>query len=386
MRAGTSVDQLTRSERRALLTLLIEATAAAGHDAARTELAPLVAAAPVRVLTAAARLHRVSGSVRRALEEVPGVPADVLAELTDLERRSAMHHIRSVGALGAIGRAFDDAGLRWALMKGPILAAVLYPGVGDRTYNDLDLLVDRQDYGTAMRILEDLGYEHTIHDWALAERMLAGQVGMRSAATAVDLHWHFHYSAEDRRPFALAPDEMLARIRRVSVSNVEVPTFDAVDTTLTLAFHAARSDGHLLVWFKDVERALAVDRPDLDELVARARRARCAPLVGVVLARTRELLGAPVPDDVIAALLPPPLRVAARASGALVAPIQLHDRPTITRAVTRSLRAGTGATLGAVPMRALRWARNRVTPVQPNDTDDPADKQRYLRAVAAARR
>jgi hypothetical protein len=47
-------------------------------------------------------------------------------------------------------------------MKGPVVAALFYPDVGDRTYGDLDLLVGRRDFSEAMRILEELGYQHTI--------------------------------------------------------------------------------------------------------------------------------------------------------------------------------------------------------------------------------
>ena len=98
---------------------------------------------------------------------------------------------------------------------------------------------------------------------------------MTSPLVPIDLHWHLHYSREDRRPFALDPDAMVERSRRVVVSGASVPTLDPVDTLLTLAFHAARSDGHRLVWLKDVERAVAVEEPDLDELGAAVP---CSPL------------------------------------------------------------------------------------------------------------
>ena len=75
----------------------------------------------------------------------------------------------------------------------------LYPEVGDRAYTDLDLLVGRRDFPGAMHLLEELGYEHTIHNWALAEQMLAGQIGMKTATAQIDLHWHLHYSHQDRR-------------------------------------------------------------------------------------------------------------------------------------------------------------------------------------------
>ncbi len=250
------------------------------------------------------------------------------AELAAQRSYSSLHHLLVVGALNQISQAFDEAGLSWVVMKGPVIAGLLYPGVGDRTYGDLDLLLDRRDYPEAMRLLEDLGYEHSIHNWALAEEMLAGQVGMTSPVVPIDLHWHLHYSREDRRPFALDPDAMVERARRVVVSGASVPTLDPVDTLLTLAFHAARSDGHRLVWLKDVERAVAVEEPDLDELVRRCRAARCGPPVGLILSRARSLLDAEIPAEIIRALTPISLRAADRMASGLRHPVQLHERGT----------------------------------------------------------
>src|SRR5262249_33459359 len=156
---------------------------------------------------------------------------------------------------------------------------------------------------------------------------------------SIDLHWHLHYSTADRRPYALDPDGMLRRRRVVDVPGLQVPSLDPVDTVLTLAFHAARSDGHRLVWLKDIERACAVGQPDLRELVRRCRAGGCAPPVGLMLGRTRETLGADIPADVVRTLTPASLRVADRAVRALQSPIQLHDRPTVTRAFTRSVRS-----------------------------------------------
>ena len=70
-----------------------------------------------------------------------------------------------------------------------------------------------------------------------------------------------------------------------------------------LALHAAREGCHRLVWLKDIELAVAVGQPDLDELVRRAVAARCAPAVGIALARSKWMLGADVPDEIITALV-----------------------------------------------------------------------------------
>ena len=385
MNGGTTgLDTLTRADRAALRAVLIRATAAAGRTDARNELGPLVEAAPMHALPAAANLHRVSGTVLRGLEGVAGVPDSVRADLAARRAQSALHHLRVVGALSQIARAFDEAGLTWVAMKGPVVAALLYPDVGDRTYGDLDLLLDRRDFAKGMQLLEELGYEHCIHNWALAERMLAGQVSLTSPLVSIDLHWHLHYSHEDRRPFAIDPEAMTGRARRVIVSGVNVPTFDPVDTLLMLAFHAARSDGHRLVWHKDVERAIAVDQPDFDELVRRCRVERCAPPVGLILARTRALLDAEVPDEIIRALTPRSLRLADRLASGVGHPVQLHERGTTTRWFTRSVRSSLGATLYAIPERGARALYRFLRPPGVNESDDANEKASYLQAVSAS--
>jgi hypothetical protein len=289
-----------------------------------------------------------------------------------------------VGLLSELAGAFDADGIDWLVMKGPMLAATLYPAIGDRTYGDLDLLVRRRDYARAMTLLEGLGFVHAIHNWALTEEMLNGQVSMSRGRLTIDLHWHLHYSRQDRRPFQLAPEAMIERRRTMLLSGVRAPVFDAEDNLLSLAFHAGRSDGHRLVWFKDIERAIAVDPPDFDTLVQRSRAAGCAPTVGLMLRRSRELLGADVPADVTASLVPVALGLADHLVCKLDHPIRLDDRPSLTRAFTRSLRSSTAATIAEVPARTARRMRLRVRPPRENETDDPAEKARYLTAVANA--
>jgi hypothetical protein len=385
MTPGTGgLESLTRHERYALRDLLIRATASAERSGATDELSRLTAAAPVDALPPAAALHRVSGTVLRGLDGVDGVPCDVRDQLAAVRRQSSLHHLLVVGALGQITRAFDEANLSWVVMKGPVVAARFYPDVGDRTYGDLDLLVDRAGFPAAVRILEELGYGHNIRNWALAETMLAGQVGMKSPMLDLDLHWHLHYSREDRRPFAIDPDAMIHRSRRVVISGVTAPTLDPVDTVLTLGFHAARSGGHRLVWLKDLERAVAIDEPDLDEVVRRCRTYRCGPPVGIMLGRAHALLGTEIPDEIVEALTPPALQAIEHLSYGPLNPVQLHDRDTVSRFLTRSARSSAPTTLAAIPTRLVRQLRRNLFPPAANETDNPDEKERYLNAVTVA--
>ena len=384
VRSAAGLDFLARRERSSLRSLLIRATAAAGGRRVAPELEQLVHAAPIELLPQAASLHRIGGTVLRGLDGVEGVPDDVRVRLGALRQRCTLRHLLLTGALGQLARFLDHAELAWVTMKGPVVAALLYPEPGDRAYADLDLLVHRRDFPTAMHLLEDLGYQHSIHDWRLAERMMAGQVTMTRGPVMIDLHWHLHYSREDRRPFAIVPESMIERRRIVSVSGVETPVLDSVDTLLTLAFHAARSDGHRLVWVKDIERQVAVEQPDLDELVRRSRAARCAPPVGVMLGRSQALLGADLPHEIIEALASTSLRAIDRVVCRLSHPIPLSERPTLNRAFTRSVRSSIVRTMLDTPSRGIRRLRRRLFAYPSNETDDLDEKTEFLEAVSSA--
>lgn len=371
-------DRSSRAERAAVRDLLIAATA---HDLDRSVV--LDHDALVR-LPAAAAAHRVTGTVRRALAALDGVPDEVTAALDGACTTNALTHLGMVGALHELAAALDTAGLSWLAMKGPVLAAHHYPDIGDRGYSDLDLLVHHRDFEAAVRLLEETGFEHVIRNWPLAERMLAGQVEMRRGPVRIDLHWHLHYARSDRDPYGLRPSAMIARARRVDVSGVAVPTFDPVDTVVTLAFHAARSGGHALVWSKDLERVLSVDRPDLDGVVESSRAARCAPAVGLMLGRARDLIGAPVPDDVVRRLVPRPMALADRVVGSVSHPVTIGDGGSLARFFTRSAGPTTARSLAAMPSRAARQLTRHLRPPAVHETDDPHEKASYLRAVAAA--
>jgi Uncharacterised nucleotidyltransferase len=385
---GGRLGPLTPDERRRLRALLLAATRSADAEETASsrshELERLVHDAPSRALPDAAFLHRLGGTVLRGLDGVDGLHPDITLRLGALQRNAGLRQLLFVGALSEIACRFEAAGLSWVAMKGPVLSAHHYTDAGDRMYGDIDLLVHQHDFPKAVRLLEDAGYRHDIHNWALAEADMAGQITMFTDRVSVDLHWHLHYSRESRRSFRLRPTEMLGRTRDVSLGPMSVPTFDPVDSLWSTCFHAARSDGHRLVWFKDIERILAVDEPDLDEVVRRSRAYRVAPPVGLMLARAKRILGAPVPDATIDALTPQPLLRTERRVCARQDPIQFHEDPTFTRAFTRSVRSSAVATIREIPVRSARSLQRRWFPPSENETDDEAEKESYLDAVAAA--
>ena len=197
--AQTELDTLTRSERDALRALLVRATAAAGRARGERELDRFVRAAPVQPCRPRGTASSLRNRAPRARRRRRRSRRRARRRSTPCGSRRHCATCSVTGALGQIGRAFDDAGLAWVAMKGPVVAALLYPEVGDRSYGDLDLLVDRAT---------SRGRCTSSRTSATSTRSTTGRSPRRCSparsdvepAVSVDLHWHLHYSREDRRP------------------------------------------------------------------------------------------------------------------------------------------------------------------------------------------
>jgi hypothetical protein len=151
--------------------------------------------------------------------------------------------------------------------------------------------------------MEEANYTNSVTSWAPQVYFRSGAIAFSVGRISVDLHWHVVYKYQDRRWYSIDPDALFARRRTVDIAGKTCATFDEVDTVFHLALHAAREGCHRLVWLKDIELALVVGEPDLDELVRRSVAAGCAPAIGIALARSKWLMGTGVPDDVVTALV-----------------------------------------------------------------------------------
>jgi putative nucleotidyltransferase-like protein len=182
--------------------------------------------------------------------------------------RAALRAARALAVDGAtieVVRELRRAGIEPILLKGPALAALLWPGE-PRPYSDADLLV--ADAAAASDVLRGLGFVRMpvavepelglphAHPWARAD------------GAQVDLH--VTLAGAGAAPADVwAALEPRARVERVARCDVRVP--DAVATALIAAMHAAQHrDGRPL---EDLRRALAaLDLETWREAAALAER------------------------------------------------------------------------------------------------------------------
>ena len=219
-----------------------------------------------RLLEGATR-HRVLPLLHRVLSEVdwrrPGtVPAEYLRFLHRAQREIAAHNLRATVLLRRMQERMAAQGIRMIPLKGPALARQAYGCSSLRQFEDLDLLVRREELLQAVRVLEEDGY---------ALRELPATVD-RASYLATLQDWSLHKPGAppvDLEPVVISHafsttgpvDLFAAACRPLDLGDgrmLQVPGPEAM-------FWAVALDGAYEMWFKlsavaDAARLLAMHR------------------------------------------------------------------------------------------------------------------------------
>ena len=253
----------------------------------------------LRTLPASAALHRVVGPLHESLRE--SLPPDAAGRLDALFREECARHLLVTSNLRRVQELLERAGIPFLVVKGPAVAALAYRRPRIRFYQDLDIVVRRQHFATALDLFEANGAQVVDPNWPYHSEHVAGELRL---STGVDLHWHLLFFQELRSATAIRMDEIFSRERPVSLAGTTVLTTDPADTLIHLSLHACLEGGSRLIWLKDIERSIANDAPAWEDVIERSLRWRVNLFVGTMLMRSRSVLDTPVPDEVVATLLP----------------------------------------------------------------------------------
>lgn len=293
--------------------------------------------------------------VRVAIAEgLAGIVLDRCGEALDPAPRGRLQtvtyadtaqHLAYMNLLGKIGEALDSIEVGWGVLKGPVLTERCFEGVS-RSYSDLDLIVAPCDLEAAIRALQGLGAQLAVADWAELTQSAKGQLSMGyHGLPLIDLHWHLVYLRSCRNRFRIPTHDLLERRRRIRLAGRQFWTLEPTDFAIHVALHASFAGVQRLRRLLDVERTLAHGDVDWAEFVQRCRDWRVSLPVGVSLRGARDLLGAQVPDAVLADLARGPLgRLIVRELSGWVPIGRLPGGRSVRTGLMRSLRDGAVAT------------------------------------------
>jgi hypothetical protein len=381
-----------RTVRRRLEEALVAAVGANGGAPGRGRRGARGGGAAPGPLVDFAIAQRVTGPASQSLPDLlTDVPRARLLSEANFDLFSNLSYLALLVRLAA---ALREAEVPWVIVKGPVLAEMAYCGTA-RYYSDLDVVVPAEQFGQALEVLTARGASTLDRNWELVTADLRGQLHLGFGPELVDLHWHLVNLVNQRDRFAIPMAELFERRRQVRVGTVTAWALDPTDAVLHVALHAALAGGHQLGWLVDVDRSVRNLNPDWRALVQRSRAWHTNLPVAVALNRAKEVLGAPVPPDVVTELSGGPTgRLLVHSLRKWRSGGSLPGGGSIDRALTRSLRDGYPATAAEVTRSAYEMVQRRFDPHEYwLDPDDPRNVlhrsgdsdglERYLERVNA---
>lgn len=200
---------------------------------------------------------------------------------------------------------FADNGVRAVPYKGPALALQLYGNVALRQFSDLDILVHPRDVLRARDLLLAEGY-------AQLPPLTDGQqkVLLRTQCNLpftrdrnrmiVELHWTVS-APTFARPFET--DDFWSRLQNAKLETIPIKVPASEDLLLALCIHGSKHLWERLAWVCDIAGLIATQTNlNWEELISRARSTGSERMLFLGLRLARDLLEAPLPKQVEAAL------------------------------------------------------------------------------------
>ncbi|WP_336788237.1 nucleotidyltransferase domain-containing protein [Paenibacillus sp. MMO-177] len=185
-------------------------------------------------------------------------PDHVMKQLKTMYTRNTMEMLHLRSELERMNGLFAAQGIRMLVLKGPVLADMLYGDISGRTSGDLDILVSKADWDKAVNILVEAGYvrgeeyDDTAEVFGNTERKTHHISYMHPQKNVeIELHWSLNPDTVIEPAF----DELWSR-RQPSTLNKNMYTLGNEDLFVYLILHGTRHAWTSLRWLLDIDRML----------------------------------------------------------------------------------------------------------------------------------
>jgi hypothetical protein len=323
-----------------------------------------------KYLLRVAREHRVVPLLFSHLNATcpEAVPETVLNELRNYYHESTRRNLFLTGELLKLLNLFEANGIHAIPYKGPTLAAMAYGNLALREFDDLDILVRKQDVPRAEELLVSMEYRSQYRlngeqQAAFLRNHYEHAFTRGDGEVTVDLHWGI---MEKHFSFSLDSECLWGRLERISLGGNTVLTLSPEDLLLILCMHGSKHFWERLSWIRDVAELIRVHKKiNWEQFMKQASTLGSERMLLLGLYLASDLLGAALPEEVWRRVhTDPTVKALAR---------QVHER--LFREANGSLGAFEGLPLHPFHLRArerlqdkLRYCIYRVTTITMKDS------------------
>jgi hypothetical protein len=227
------------------------------------------------------------------------VPAEVLARLRHKFERRVRRNLFLTGELLSQIRLFESHGVESIPWKGPALATSAYGSLSFREFWDLDILVRKQDFRSASRLLRSRGYGSQDHSSPRQEKAYLEVYNEDmfinpETGTAIELHWAI---APKAFSFRFDMDRLWESCVSVGLGGTTVRAMRPEYLLLTLCVHGSKHCWERLSLVCDVSETIeANDRLDWEITMGAAHDSGAERMVLLGLILAHDLLGTDIPE------------------------------------------------------------------------------------------
>lgn len=243
-------------------------------------------------LVTAARYHRFIPFLFTFLKSVPEprLEPGILEEIERLFHRTVKWNMLVTAELLFLADNLHDGGIPVIPLKGPVLSQLLYGNISQREFDDLDILIRREDFKKTKEVLMALGYQpeqmaNPVQDSLVTRSRHHFQFYNPGSACVVEVHWEISpriYS------FNLDMAEVWNRVKPLTLSGRDLACLSPEDTLLILCEHGTRHYWKRLLWIADLARLVEWNGLDWPWVLQQSRNigSERVLLLGISLAET----------------------------------------------------------------------------------------------------
>lgn len=236
--------------------------------------------------TAGAEVGWLTLPSRHAKEQLREAQLNAMLWSLTLERR-----------LAAVASALEEAGIEAVVLKGAVLAHMVYPDPSWRPFGDLDLLVRNRDWDRITALIGTLGMRRRLPEPrpGFDKRFGKAAVFIGTEGAEIDLH-----RTLTAGPFGLwiDTDELVDRSVTFEIGGVRLRRLDSTALLLHASIHASLGWRPPLLWtLRDVVQIARSDQVDWDDLLGLARRWKMQPVLSHSFRTARAALRVDLPVE-----------------------------------------------------------------------------------------
>lgn len=245
-----------------------------------------------------ARGHRLLPLLYKHLNNIAlvSVPDSIMKELKTQVQKITSKNILLCGQLSLILKTLSDKSIPALPFKGPVLALQAYNNLALRPYDDLDIMVRKQDMKYIPDVLKKIQFvkikpnEH--------EPYLHHDYYYRTNTNSLaEIHWSF---VQSYWKFSLRYENLSGRLVKYKFLGNEINSLDLEDTLLIIVQHGIKHYWQRLIWLIDVAELLNSNNEiKWDVLFERADKLHIRRVISSGLLLAHNLLDAKVPDEII---------------------------------------------------------------------------------------